>query len=174
MKRLSSKSTFFIKRIFPPLWFGCIIFFALMALSAESKGIHVDDILIVLLAAIFMVLIGYFIMRHLVFDLIDEAYDEGASLLFKNNGQSVRVDLTAIKNVSYTVLINPPRVTLSLRHETQFGDELTFSPSGSFIPFKKNKEMLELIDRIDRARGGSDNTLPIQEGQICKENSTNC
>lgn len=93
------------------------------------------------------------IMKNLVFDLMDEAYDEGSSLLFKNNGKSVRINLSDIKNVSYTVVINPPRVTLSLRHKTEFGDEITFSPPASFIPLRKNKDIVELIDRIDRARG---------------------
>jgi hypothetical protein len=50
-------------------------------------------------------------------------------------------------------MVNPPRVTISVRHKTEFGDELSFSPPGSLIPFKKNKEITELIDRIDRARG---------------------
>lgn len=107
----------------------------------------------VFITSVFMAVIGYFIMKNLVFDLMDEAYDEGSSLLFKNNGKSVRVSLADIKNVSYTVVINPPRVTLSLRCKTEFGDELTFSPPGSIIPFKKNKDILELIDRIDRAKG---------------------
>lgn len=114
---------------------------------------HSNDMVMVLISAVFMTVVGYIIMKNLVFDLMDEAYDEGSSLLFKNNGKSVRINLNDIKNVSYTVVINPPRVTLSLRHKTEFGDEITFSPPASLIPFKKNKDIVELIDRIDRARG---------------------
>lgn len=123
-----------------------------MVIFVDQKSQN-SDIIMVMITSVFMAAIGYFIMKHLVFDLVDEVYDEGLSLLFKNKGKSVRVNLADIKNVSYTVLINPPRVTLSLRHKTEFGDELTFSPPGSLIPFKKNKDILELIDRIDRARG---------------------
>lgn len=82
----------------------------------------------------------------------DEVYGEGSSLIFKNNGKTVRVNLTDIKNVSYTVLINPPRMTISLRLPTEFGDELSFTPPASLIPFKKNKDIIELIDRIDMTR----------------------
>jgi len=153
VKKLSSSSTFLLKRIFPVFWFGFIVYFVSMALFAESKGLHSSDMVVVLVTAVFMALVGYVLMKHLVFDLVDEVYDEGSSLLFKNNGKSVRVNLTDIKNVSYTVIINPPRVTLSLRCKTEFGDELAFSPPGSIIPFKKNKDIVELIDRIDRARG---------------------
>ena len=151
MKKLSSRSTFFHKRIFPFIWFGFLGFFVLTALFADRKHSSADIMLFIV--PVFMAAIGYFIMKKLVFDLIDEVYDEGSSLLFKNNGKTVRVNLTDIKNVSYSVVVNPPRVTLSLRCKTEFGDELSFSPPISFIPFKRNPDILELIDRIDRARG---------------------
>jgi hypothetical protein len=151
MKKLSSKSTFFYKRIFPAIWFGFIIFFILTALFVDRRDSNADVMIFVV--PVFMAVIGYFIMKNLVFDLMDEVYDEGSSLLFKNKGRTVRVNLTDIKNVSYSVMVNPPRVTISLRHKTEFGDELSFSPPASLIPFKKNPDIKELIDRIDRARG---------------------
>ncbi len=150
MKKLSSSSTFFLKRIFPALWFGFIAFFIWIGLLTESRD-KVEHVMIFAGPA-FMAVIGYYLMKHLVFDLMDEVYDEGATLLFKNNGKAVRVNLADIKNVSYSVVINPPRVTISLRHKTEFGDELTFSPPGNLLPFRKNQEIVELIDRIDRAR----------------------
>jgi hypothetical protein len=151
MKKLSSRSTFFFKRIFPAIWFGFIIFFILTALFVDRRDAAADVMIFVVPA--FLTVVGYFIMKNLVFDLIDEVYDEGSSLLFKNKGKSVRVNLTDIKNLSYSVMVNPPRVTISLRQKTEFGDELSFSPPASLIPFKKNPDITELIDRIDRARG---------------------
>lgn len=150
MKKLSASSTFFFKRIFPALWFGFIAFFIWIGLLTESRD-KVEHVMIFVGPA-FMAVIGYYLMKHLVFDLMDEVYDEGATLLVKNNGKTVRINLADIKNVSYSVVINPPRVTISLRHKTEFGDELTFSPPGSLFLFRKNKEIVELIDRIDRAR----------------------
>jgi hypothetical protein len=49
--------------------------------------------------------------------------------------------------------MNPPRITLSIRYMTELGDELTFSPPASFIPLRKNRDIEELIDRIDKTRG---------------------
>jgi hypothetical protein len=151
MKKLSSKSTFFYKRIFPAIWFGFLAFFILLGLFADRKDSSAD--IMIFVGPVFMAVIGYFLMKYLVFDLVDEVYEEGSSLVFKKNGKTVLVNLTDIKNVSYSVLVNPPRVTLSLRCKTEFGDELSFSPPASLIPFKRNQEILELIDRIDRARG---------------------
>ncbi len=106
-----------------------------------------------LVVPIAMAVFGYFIMKKLIWDLIDEVYDEGISLLFRNGRQEVRVNLKDIKNVSYSTMTNPPRVTMSIRYKTPLGDELTFSPPASWIPFKKNADIESLIDRIDEARG---------------------
>jgi hypothetical protein len=153
MKKLSSRGIFFYKRIFPAIWFGFIGLFLFTSLYADRNHSNGSADVMIFVVPVFMAVIGYFVMKNLVFDLIDEVYDEGSSLLFKNNGKMVRINLTDIKNVSYSVMVNPPRVTISVRHKTEFGDELSFSPPGSLIPFKKNKEITELIDRIDRARG---------------------
>ena len=106
-----------------------------------------------LVVPIAMVTFGYFLMKKLVWDLIDEVYDDGTSLIFRNNKQEVHVNLKDIKNVSYSIMTNPPRVTLSIRYKTPFGDELTFLPPASWVPFKKNGDIVKLIDRIDEARG---------------------
>jgi len=100
-----------------------------------------------------MAVFGYVIMKKLFLDFFDEVWDEGSSLLFKNGGKELRINLRDIKNVSYSLIINPYRVALSLRHQTEFGKELSFSPTSTWIPFKKNPDIEELIDRIDRARG---------------------
>jgi len=153
MKKISSGSTFFHKRIFPVIWFGFIVFFIATALYADRRHSSGGADMMLFIVPVLMAVIGYFVMKNLVFDLIDEVYDEGTSLLFKNKGKSIRVNLADIKNVSYSVMVNPPRVTISLRQKTEFGDELSFSPPASLIPFKKNQDITDLIDRIDRARG---------------------
>jgi len=151
MKKLTSRATFYQKKIFPVVWFGILGLFVCGALvtGVVKSG---PGIIFVLVPA-FMAAIGYLIMKKLVFDLIDEVYDEGEALLFREKGKEVRVSLADIKNVSYSWMMSPPRVTLSIRYMTELGDELTFSPPASFIPLKKNKDIEELIERIDKAKG---------------------
>lgn len=151
MIKLTSKVTFFYKRVFPLIWFGFLGFFIFVGLfsTATQKGPGVMFLVVPIGMAIF----GYFIMKKLVWDLLDEVYDEGNSLLFRNGNQEVRVNLKDIKNVSYSTMTNPPRVTVSVRYKTVLGDELTFSPPASWVPFKKNEDIERLIDRIDEARG---------------------
>jgi hypothetical protein len=150
MKKLTSKATFFHKRVFPLIWFGFLGVFLCVGLfsNATEKGLG----FIFLVFPIGMAIFGYFIMKKLVWDLIDEVYDEDTSLLFRNGNQEVRVNLKDIKNVSYSTMTNPSRVTLSIRYNTAFGNELTFSPPVSWVPFKKNEDIVKLINRIDEAR----------------------
>jgi hypothetical protein len=150
MKKLSSKATFFHKRIFPFIWFGFLGVFLCAGLFANSVGNQPGIMFLAVPAG--MAVFGYFIMKKLVWDLIDEVYDEGTSLLFRNGGKEVRVSLKDIKNVSYSTMTNPPRVTLSIRYKTGLGEELSFSPQASLVPFKKNEDIERLIDRIDKAR----------------------
>ena len=151
MKKLTTVSPFFYKRLFPVIWFGFVGFFLLIAFFVVRKENWSDMLFFVI--PIIMAVFGYFLMKELVFDLIDEVYDEGSSLLLKNRGKEVRVNLKDIKNISYSTMVTPPRVTLSIRYITELGDELSFSPPMRFISFMKNSDIEELIDRIDRARG---------------------
>jgi hypothetical protein len=151
MKKLGSKLTFYYKKIFPLIWFGFLGVFLVVGLTSKIPT-NGPGIMFILMP-IFMATVGYIFMKKFIWVLMDEVYDEGGALLFRNKGQEVRVNLKDIKNVSYSVLTNPPRVTLSLRRQTDFGDELSFCPPASWIPFKKNKDIEELIERIDIARG---------------------
>ena len=95
-------------------------------------------------------------MKKLIFDLVDEVFDDGDALLVKNGGREDRIALSDVKNVSYSPLINPPRVTLSLRKRSFFGDKVSFCAPVRFIPFSTHPIIDELIERIDAAREGHD------------------
>lgn len=150
MKKLSSKTTFIHKKLFPLCWFGFLTIFLGIGLFTTIKGNTPGVIFIVF--PIGMMVFGYFLSKKLLWDLIDEVYDEGTTLLFRNRGKEFRVKLKDIKNVSYTTG-NPIRVTFSIRYPTDLGDELSFSPPASWNPFKKNKDIEALIDRINKLRG---------------------
>jgi len=151
MRLISSKMTFFNKRVFPAIWFGFLAVFIGLALFSGA-GRNPASLLPVLIAPAIMIVFGYVIMKKLVFDLADEVWDDGDSLVVKNGGQEQRIALSDIKNVSYSPFVNPPRVTLSLRRPTVFGDEITFSAPLRLVPFSKSPVITDLIERVDQAR----------------------
>src|SRR5215470_18102919 len=107
MERISSRMTFFQKRVFPAVWFGFLFFFVasgLIAGIAEQPAFF----LVPALMAVF----GFLLMRALVWSLVDEVYDGGSFLPVRNRGDEERIALTNIVNVSATIMVNPPRITL--------------------------------------------------------------
>jgi len=151
MKQISSKSTFFIKKVFPLLWFGLLAFIVVMIVFVGSPKELRPAVFIMPTA---MALFGYAMMKRLVWDLADAVYDGGDFLLIKNGPTETRVMLANIMNVSAQTFVNPPRITLRLRTPCALGNEISFSPTTSFslLPFKKSAIAEDLILRVDQAR----------------------
>ncbi len=149
MRRVSSKATFYYKRIFPILFFGILLLVAVVpALTGSGQPPPLTFLIIPAAMAAF----AYVLMKKLVFDLVDEVWDDGDALIVRNGAREERIALADIKNVSYSVLTNPPRVTLSLRQPSNFGSQVTFCALLRLIPFSTNPIVDELIERIDAGR----------------------
>ena len=79
-------------------------------------------------------------------------WDDGDALVVRNNGQEQRIALADITNVSYASMTSPPRVVLSLRHPTVFGDEVAFCAPVQIMTFAASPAITDLIKRVERAR----------------------
>jgi hypothetical protein len=153
MKLISSKRTFFYKRMFPVFWIGFLAIFVLTA-YLPGRRTHVE-VMPILVVPVVMAIIGYTLFRRLLFDLVDEVWDDGDALIVKNAGMEYRVPLRNIINIGYSSLTNPERVTLTLRDGGTFGKEITFMPMARPFSFRwpsRNPIIDELIERVDRAR----------------------
>jgi hypothetical protein len=151
MRRISSTMTFYYKRVFPVIWFGggAVIFgISLYAGLVKNTSGFVPFLIVMPI----ILVLGTRYMKKLVFDLVDEVWDDGDALVVKSGGQEQRIALSDIKNVNYTPMTSPPRVTLSLRHPTVFGDEIAFSAPVRVMPLTPSPEITDLIDRVDAAR----------------------
>ncbi|MCP5381044.1 MAG: hypothetical protein H6912_01620 [Kordiimonadaceae bacterium] len=150
MKRLSSTTTFIIKKVFPAFWFGFLSLFFLFAVATiTTEGASYKTIPLIV-TPIVMAAFGYFLMKKLVFNLIDQVYDEGSTLLVVNAKEEVRISLKDIKNISFQYY-RPTLVIISVGYNTKFGNKLSFVPAWEFGLYKKNKDVVNLIDRIDAA-----------------------
>src|SRR5215813_11521138 len=103
MTLISSRMTFFYKRIFPAIFFG---FAALVAIVGPLAGWRTGQIppAPFFIMPIVVIVFSYFLFRKLVFDLVDEVWDAGDSLLVRNGSSEAKIPLGTIKNVNYTVL----------------------------------------------------------------------
>jgi hypothetical protein len=150
MKRISSKGTLFYKRLFPLLWFGILTFIVVSLLLASGRN-HGTNLPAVI-APIVMAALGYVIFRQLIFNLVDEVWDDGDALLVRNAGVEERIPFANIINVGCSSMSRPQRVTLTLRQPGLFGKEITFSGPSRFLPFARSPIIDDLIERVDRAR----------------------
>jgi hypothetical protein len=151
MRQISSKLTFYYKWIFPIFWFGFLAIFLVLALLGITSSNDSFPVMFVIVPII-MTVVGYSLMKKLVFDLVDEVLDDGSALIVKNGRQEERIALSDIMNVNYSAYMNPPRVTLSLRRPSVFGDRISFCAPTRFVPFATSPVIDELITRIDAAR----------------------
>jgi len=150
-KRISSRQTFFLKRVFPAIWFGIVILITAVAAIGMQATHQFQPLFLIL--PLFMILVGYMAMKLLVFDLLDEVWDMGSELLVKKHGEEARIPLANIMNISFVWLTNPNRITLTLRQPCRFGKEVTFCPKGLYFwPFAKNPIAGQLIERVDALR----------------------
>jgi hypothetical protein len=150
MARLSSRWTFFYKRLFPVIWFGFIALFVLLPWIGRQQ--MRGPPLPVFIFPFVMAGVGYLLFRHLLFDLVDELWDDGDALVARNGGVEQRIALQTIMNVGFSTMTRPERVTLRLREPGPLGQEVTFMPPSRFMPFARSPIIDELIERVDRAR----------------------
>lgn len=153
MERISSRTTFFMKRVFPVLWFGFLLVFIGVGLFQPDPGVRAAFVVQPLLMAAF----GAILFRTLLWGLADDVRDGGSFLLVSKGGIEERVALATVINVDASRFVNPQRVTLRLRSPGRLGSEIAFIPKATFQfnPFARNQIAESLIVRADRARQGS-------------------
>ena len=146
MRRISSRDTLFQKRIFPIIMAGFLIFvfgdYFIGTIRGQDKG---PPVWFMILMVPFTAIIFYGAMKKVAFELVDEVFDEGHSLLVRNNGQEERISLSDISSINYSAAW----VTLSLRKSSIFGAEIAFSPKTGFATFIKSAEYSRKTSRFN-------------------------
>ena len=152
-RRLSARNTLFYKRVFPAIWIGLMVLAVSVMVATRQRGHGVP--LPALIGPLLALGIAWFVLRRLVSDLADEVCDEGDTLRVRFGHDEERIALADIVNIGYTMLVNPARVTLTLRNPGRFGKEVSFSPvqQGFLGPLlRRNPLVTDLIERVDAAR----------------------
>jgi hypothetical protein len=149
--RLSSRATFFYKRVFPFTFVGFVLVFAAIPWFGVFNA-NPYSLLPFIFVPVAMLAGHYFIMKKLILDLVDKVFEQGGTLLVRNGGREDRIALTDIINVNYNTFMSPPRVTLSLRKPSLFGSQVSFCAPLRFNPFATSPVIDKFILRVDAAR----------------------
>ncbi len=143
-RTISSRQTFFLKFILPVPWigiFGAVTLALWLGLfwGSQMSGPPLPlklTFLTVLLAG------GTILLRTVA--RLKRVRIDGDSLLISNYRTEIRVPLSDIVDVTENRALNHHPVTITLRHETQFGRTITFMPKLRFFPFLRHPIVAEL------------------------------
>ncbi len=150
MKLISSRQTWFLKKMFPVLYFGTLVVVAIAVFADRHPKPGSRAIVWSVLGPV--ALLGAFLYRWLIAPLADEVWDAGSELIVKKGGEEAHVLLAQIVNISYERFTNPPLMTLTLREATALGDRIVFAPPVRFLRFARNPLVDDLILRVDATR----------------------
>jgi hypothetical protein len=148
MKQISSRWTRFIKWATPIVWVGGFAYLIVQA-AMEST---VDRSFLLVLAA--LALFGVVLMKLYIWNLADEVYDCGDSLLVRRGKVEETVPLAGIERVALALFSRPPRITLQLATPGKFGRRIVFTPptAPGLELFGRNPIAEDLSARVQRAR----------------------
>ena len=120
MPLMSSRMTFFYKRIFPVIWFGFLAVFFLLALI---QGLAADSLAFLpfLVVPVVLAIVGYQFMKRMVFNLVDEVFDLGDALLVRSGGQEERIALAAHQEREFHSLYEPTEVAAAAERVWRHG-----------------------------------------------------
>lgn len=123
----------------------------MIALRGIIKGESADLFSAALLAIMSASL--FFHAKPLYKNMVDFVYDCGDHLLVKKGKEEQKIFFSDIKNVSHESHRFSYRISLLLRNNSKFGNQIVFWPKPSSIWRIRNLVAENLIERVDQARG---------------------
>jgi hypothetical protein len=111
MRRLTSKMTYFHKRIFARFFFGFLVFVGMsgaISFFSEADQRDAGAAMMFIIAPAFMAFMGYRLSKMLIFDLVDDVQDGGNHLVVTNNKVTHSIKLSDVLNVSVSLMSAPP------------------------------------------------------------------
>lgn len=150
MNKISAKSTFFYKRIFPVFWIILLTGFAAGATYFGKTGGHFSIMYIIAPGA--MIITGLLVMKKYFFSLADVVWDDGTALIVKHKGDQIRIRILDMVNAHYDSATIPPRITIRLAKPVRFGSQFAFMPPGKLFSSANNPAVDELIRKIQAGR----------------------
>jgi hypothetical protein len=160
-ERLSSASTFFVKRVLPVLWFGGLLYFAANSAFAGDIGAYWPFVL----APVAIIAITYYAFRAMIWRLADDVTLVDGALLVRQRGRDYRIALGDVVDVPFTRFSNPSYLSLRLRDGHTYGDHVYFMPRAQFTLnlFAPNDVRNTLRLAIERA--AADEHIPEQASE---------
>jgi len=150
---VSSRTTFFYKRVFIVAWLAFVLLFAMIGIIVtvgNQRPWH--EVAMAVGIPFGVMLFGWAIFRVTILDVVDEVWDAGDSLVVRNGGEEARIPLADIGRCKASRFVNPERITIEFNRATPFGPRIAFLPKIRWVRLSLNPLAKELTERADAAR----------------------
>lgn len=149
MKKISGEMVL-IKKLYPAFVFSIFGISIALGLSGGITKENGFGLLVLIGASIYT----FLSFKRLLWDLADEVFDCGDSLIFLKSGTKTKVMLSDITHVEYNHSHSPERVKVFVNTSNANKYEFVFCPEGKWkLSWRdKNPLVLELIDRIEQSK----------------------
>lgn len=155
MVRISSKETFFMKRVFPAIFFGIIaLIIALSVRAMIIKGtVPYKELILMPILTVFF----WYLIKIICLDVVDEVWDDGDQLRVKVKKKFINIQFENVDNISTVPYSSPRKVRLSLKAPVDIGNEITFIPKSNkgLWGFRRENEIVRMLrKRVGRKGAG--------------------
>lgn len=148
MRLISSKLTHWNKRRMPLCLFGFLAIATAVIAVFVARGRCAPIMLLVPAVA---ALAAFVYMKFFTFVLADEVWDDGSTLVIKNGAGELRLPVANIRSVGYSIIADPPRITLVFRTSVFPEVRVQFMPH--FFPGMFLLRKHPLVEELTRRSG---------------------
>jgi len=147
MKQISG-STFLSKKLAPTM---LLIFLGSFVILPFLPGGN-NPFPFFILLPLAMIGLVFILFRKIIWDVADAVYDNGDELIFRKGRKEQSVKLNDIINISYSRFYSNRKIKVHVKSSGEIGNVLSFWLPVSVVPLKDNPVLIELLQRVDRAR----------------------
>ena len=152
MKKISRDESFFWRKVDPKISFVFLGFIFLVQIGLFIVQGRTKENVYGLIIAASLITAELLYRKIFVFDIIDEVFEDGESLVFRQRGKTARVLFSEIEKIHYETLWRPQKVTVTVSRKTELGRVLRFYPPRVGWLYEYDQDVKALIDRIDEAK----------------------
>jgi len=118
--RLSSKSTFFGKYIWAPIW---ILGYWPIAIACAWNRLDWQGTIMLFIPWLIMSIYFYYTLIR-----IKKVILSGSKFIVSNYRKEITIDISDIDSVGGSIFLNPELIWLNLKKDSEFGKKIVFAP----------------------------------------------
>ena len=151
MTEISSKGSRLFKLTPPVVLYGGLVYAGWE--STKDPDFELIIFILVMIIAFGLMTLMFWIMKWLYnVNYVDEAYDQGTHLFFKNGRKTAIVPFSDIEDIEFGSSMKSTILIVHVNKDTPLGKKISFMPRLDYLYYDKDNRLDKLLERIEKAR----------------------